>query len=237
MVPAKVLRVKEWLTGREAKSLLESEIYDELDSVGELNDEQFFSLIEEQKSWMPVYVRASEPRIRALSKHMELVGMAAVTGDFLLEDENMFDEKRMYGPPDVVVELGRSNVYLLCEGRDGGKFTNAFVDGHFIAAKVFFRMTDILRLADMISYTEQSEEKVEACQPVQRQQAQQTAILEALKAAGHDPLKLPKFRPGKPWVKGEIWNKLKAETQLFSSKKVFDTGWQNLRDYSEIRES
>lgn len=237
MVSIKILRLRQWLTGREAKALLESEIPDELDSTGKLDDEQFFLLIEEQKDWLPVFVKGCEPRIQTLSKHFKLEGMAKVIGNFLLDDERMFDEKRMYGPPDIVVELGRSNVILSCETRDGGVFSCALADGHSITVKVFFRVADILYLASRINCTEQPETSVDMVRPLQRQQTQQAAILKACKAAGYDPLKLPKFRPGKPWVKGEVWGKLKVEKSIFTSRKVFDTAWQNLRDCKEIQES
>lgn len=76
-----------------------------------------------------------------------------------------------------------------------------------------------------------------ATKPKQRSEAQDEAILEALRQMGHDPQRLPRNPPGKAGVKSQVWALLRTNKQVFVSRKVFGTAWQRLRDLSEIADA
>jgi hypothetical protein len=61
--------------------------------------------------------------------------------------------------------------------------------------------------------------------PISCREAQNNAILTKLKSLKYDPKKLPKIPNGKSWVKAEIWDALKRNRSIFSSKKVFNRAW------------
>lgn len=76
-----------------------------------------------------------------------------------------------------------------------------------------------------------------ATKPKQRSEAQDEAILEALRQMRHDPQRLPRNPPGKAGVKSQVWALLRTNKQVFGSYKVFRTAWQRLRDLSEIADA
>lgn len=63
---------------------------------------------------------------------------------------------------------------------------------------------------------------------------QETAILNALRECGYDPLNLPQPPQGKAGVKKEARDNL-VNTQLFISRKVFDDKWQQLLTEVKIK--
>jgi len=69
--------------------------------------------------------------------------------------------------------------------------------------------------------------------PLQRFLAQEAAILNAIKQAGHNPLALPENEPGKAGVKSEIRKTLKGNS-LFIGSTVFDKAWERLQGSGEI---
>lgn len=76
-----------------------------------------------------------------------------------------------------------------------------------------------------------------ATKPKQRSEAQDEAILKALRQMGHDPQRLPRNPPGKAGVKSQVWALLRTNKQVFGTYKVFKTAWQRLRDLSEIADA
>ncbi len=64
---------------------------------------------------------------------------------------------------------------------------------------------------------------------------QEASILDAIRSLGYDPTELPKRIKGMSWVKCKVELSLKGNN-LFSAKTAFDKAWQNLRDFSDIKE-
>jgi hypothetical protein len=62
--------------------------------------------------------------------------------------------------------------------------------------------------------------------PLQRQTAQVNFICEEIRKLGHDPLKLPKARPGNKGVKATIKGMALKNKTLFSSDSVFKKAWE-----------
>ncbi|WP_371233631.1 hypothetical protein ACAW63_10980 [Pseudomonas sp. QE6] len=70
--------------------------------------------------------------------------------------------------------------------------------------------------------------------PMQRQEAQGIAIIEALKGLGYDPKSLPPFQPGKRGAKAHVWDLLIKKKDIFRSKGVFDKAWDRLKAGEEL---
>lgn len=75
--------------------------------------------------------------------------------------------------------------------------------------------------------------------PVQRAAAQRTAILAEIRALGWNPQDLPLAPTGMPGARARVYQSMverdkKATRAVFSSKQVFDTAWQRLRDEGAI---
>lgn len=64
---------------------------------------------------------------------------------------------------------------------------------------------------------------------------QEKTIIDTIEDLDYNPKALPKFIPGKKWVKLEVYKKL-ANTELFSSRGVFDDAWDRLRGSGDISE-
>ena len=79
---------------------------------------------------------------------------------------------------------------------------------------------------------EQNEQSAPA-KPLQRNVAQDAAMLSAIKQARYDPLALPENEPGKAGVKSEI-RKLLNDNPLFFGTTIFDRTWERLRRNGEI---
>lgn len=72
-------------------------------------------------------------------------------------------------------------------------------------------------------------------EPVQRSAAQDAAILNAIREAGHDPLALPKNDSGKRGIKAVIRDKLTGKHTLFPKAGTqFNKAWDRLRVRKEI---
>lgn len=69
--------------------------------------------------------------------------------------------------------------------------------------------------------------------PLQRQQAQEQAIMRLIRDEGHDPLKLPKNKPGKPGIKAKVRKALQFDP-IFTGETVFEKAWERLRNGQEI---
>ena len=69
--------------------------------------------------------------------------------------------------------------------------------------------------------------------PVQRFKAQDEQILEAIKARGHDPHRMPKSMPGKSGVRAET-KKALGTTGIWSGKSVFRKAWERLTTQGDI---
>ncbi len=69
--------------------------------------------------------------------------------------------------------------------------------------------------------------------PVQRWQAQDRAILNAIEALGLKARALPRTQAGKPGAKMEIRRALK-DHPLFVGEKVFDKAWERLRAAGDV---
>lgn len=74
--------------------------------------------------------------------------------------------------------------------------------------------------------------------PVQRQEAQEAAILAELRRNNHDPRMLPKAPAGKAGVKASVRTAMvTARKEIFVSARVFNDAWQRLRDNGDIRDA
>ena len=70
---------------------------------------------------------------------------------------------------------------------------------------------------------------------VPRGEAQDAAILDALKEGGFDPLKLPKNKPGKPGAKATVRTALVGVNRSFPKEGTqFDHAWERLRQRGDI---
>lgn len=67
--------------------------------------------------------------------------------------------------------------------------------------------------------------------PIARQTAQETSILNEIRALGYEPKSIPANMPGKAGVK------LKVRSSLTYSSSVFDKAWERLRSSREIQEA
>lgn len=67
--------------------------------------------------------------------------------------------------------------------------------------------------------------------PPQQQRHQEDVIIETIKSLGYDPKCLPEINPGMPWVKSEVWEKLKDNF----TDSVFSHAWDRLRADKRIQ--
>jgi hypothetical protein len=119
-----------------------------------------------------------------------------------------------------------------------------YVDGNMMSLepgadgrwKARLRVDDLLIPFSAIKLHEDNDRPADAPAPrhVSRSEAQDSAVLAAIAELGHNPLSLPPFKSGKPWVKAKVWETLKLRADLFVSKKTFDTAWERLRSNGEI---
>jgi hypothetical protein len=72
--------------------------------------------------------------------------------------------------------------------------------------------------------------------PVQRSQAQDTAILSLLKARGYDPLALPRNPHGMPGVKAEVRKEVGIKG-IWAGATVFEKAWERLRKRGDIADA
>lgn len=80
------------------------------------------------------------------------------------------------------------------------------------------------------------EQATNSPKPMQRQRAQELAILEAIRQAGHDPKHLPKNEPGKPGIKAQVSEALKGNP-AFTGPTVFDKAWERMRRTGDIADA
>lgn len=64
----------------------------------------------------------------------------------------------------------------------------------------------------------------------------ESKIIETIIELGYDPLKLPPRTPGIAGTKSAVWNRLNGSFALFTSKKSFDTTWEDLRREKRLAE-
>lgn len=69
--------------------------------------------------------------------------------------------------------------------------------------------------------------------PLQRGTAQEAAILYEIKNQGHDPMALPKNKPGKRGIKRDVRDVLDGKG-LFTGGTVFDRVWERLTEHKDI---
>lgn len=108
--------------------------------------------------------------------------------------------------------------------------TKAIADGELVALDAGSKLP-VTIVADIFS-----SERVdtESEKPVPRFQAQEAAILNAIKDAGYAPEGLPESEAGKSGVKSIVRNKLKGNP-LFAGTTVFNKAWERLQNTKEIR--
>ena len=73
----------------------------------------------------------------------------------------------------------------------------------------------------------------QAAAPVQRSAAQDDAILNAIRAAGYDPIAMPVNEPGMPGPKAAIRAAV-ASNPMFSGTTVFDKAWDRMLQRGDI---
>lgn len=73
----------------------------------------------------------------------------------------------------------------------------------------------------------------ETPRPMQKQRAQELAILGAIHQLGHNPMLLPMWDPKNPGVKAEVCKMLKKDP-LFRGSTVFDKAWSRLLGFRDI---
>jgi hypothetical protein len=72
--------------------------------------------------------------------------------------------------------------------------------------------------------------------PEYKFRSQELIILEIIRKLRYDPLNLPVFKRGKPWVKAAVRRIAREDKKLFRSDKVFDLAWERLRNDGAILE-
>lgn len=233
VLPIKILKSMDLLTGREAKAVLEEGIEQVLD------DEVFFKLME-QTSWLPVYVKHYEFKVRALTKN-RASGLVMVTGDFMLDDERMFDEDIMVGPPDIVVDMGRAGVFLRCLTIDCNQLLVAVPGGRSYMAKAFFKIEDVVRRVQEINGHERDQNDTYKAQPAasaarqgEKGMAQRRLILETLRELKYNPEALPLTPRGRCGPKKAVREKLRS-CDLFAAPTSFNTAWKVLLANKKIK--
>lgn len=71
--------------------------------------------------------------------------------------------------------------------------------------------------------------------PMQRAAAQEKAILSALQSLGYDPVRVPKWSPGRLGVKGATRAALVGKHPLFlKGSRVFEKAWERLRKSGDV---
>jgi hypothetical protein len=73
-----------------------------------------------------------------------------------------------------------------------------------------------------------------APKPLQRQRAQDAAVLLQIKALGHDPQRLPKNQPGKRGVKADVRAALHNNPLLKDGTK-FSKCWERLTEFNDLK--
>lgn len=73
--------------------------------------------------------------------------------------------------------------------------------------------------------------------PRRKQRDQESTILETIRKLNHDPLRMPKQKPGKAGIKAEVWQSLARNKSLFSSRSTFDGAWDRLRGDKSIKDA
>jgi len=76
-------------------------------------------------------------------------------------------------------------------------------------------------------------DKAAQAKPLQRNAAQDSAILLKIKELGHDPLALPKNPNGKPGVKAAVRTALSRDS-LFVGSTIFNKAWERLTARADI---
>ena len=73
--------------------------------------------------------------------------------------------------------------------------------------------------------------------PRRKQRDQESAILETIRKLNHDPLRIPKYKPGKSGIKAEVWESLARNKSLFQCRATFDKAWVRLRADESIKDA
>jgi hypothetical protein len=127
---------------------------------------------------------------------------------------------------------------LPTEEPSGGRITEGHSivcwveDANITPDKFLFHIDD---LAGLASADETPQANSTPTAPVQRFQAQEQAILDAIRDAGHDPKKLPKPPKGKNGIKAQI--RAVVPRSIFTSDVVFDKAWLLLRRNEDIADA
>lgn len=205
--------------------------------------DEFSRMDSDEVSRLQISISQHEERIAEIKK--------------LLEDREVQRRNREYFgymrlPPRAIREILDDGEipfpYLAFHPRSRLQPKNAdgrpYVDGEIMSLepgvdgkwKARLRADDLLIPFAAIKRHENGEQPAEEQPPrhVSKSEAQDSAVLTAIADLGHDPLSLPPFKSGKPWVKVEVWEALKQKTDLFVSRKTFDTAWDRLRGNGEI---
>lgn len=95
---------------------------------------------------------------------------------------------------------------------------------------------EIAQAALRVALDNLTEQQTPSVKPVQRSQAQDFAILNALIEAGYDPKAVPVNQSGKAGIKAQISAQLK-DTPLFIGATVFTKAWQRLREQGDIKDA
>lgn len=139
-----------------------------------------------------------------------------------------------YGSECVAPRLEPMRLLESCLVEVYGDDVNSWLASSF--KRVMFRFPQSL---DSAPSNEAFRQLPKTSDAIQRSQAQDAAILDAIRAAGHQPKSLPKNPSGKPGVKAQIRAKVtNTHPGLFPAKsRTFDKAWDRLRSFGDVADS
>lgn len=128
---------------------------------------------------------------------------------------------------------GRTNAELAAAGAGDVRFLTwlrtpmADFDRQTFTRDVLARWVQEVGASSLYPFAGALAQSTKTPRPMQRQRAQELAILEAIRQAGCDPLRLTPNKPGFPGIKAEVSAALKSDP-LFTGPTVFDKAWERL---------
>ncbi|MFY9182678.1 MAG: hypothetical protein WBK09_03275 [Limnohabitans sp.] len=106
-------------------------------------------------------------------------------------------------------------------------------DRQHFAPDVLARWVQEVGASSLYPFAGPLAQSINTPKPMQRQRAQELAILEAIRQAGHDPLRLPMNKSGKPEIKAQV-RKALNDDPMFAGTTVFKKAWERLSASGDI---
>lgn len=140
---------------------------------------------------------------------------------------------------EMQIARGRISAELTAAGADDVRFLTwlrtsmADFDRQTFTRDVLARWVQEVGASSLYSFERLPAKSVNTSRPMQRQVAQELAILEAIRQAGWDPLRLPRNKSGKAGIKAQVRMALNADP-MFTGTTVFDGAWERLSGNGDI---